>query len=112
MFYAMRHQEFLDPMPWGDEVLQFYQDVETWNQEQDPIQKKVLYAQLIVKAFRLRSRTLPFLRGRMSESGKLDFGSSNKVSTDPRGDYAVDNFMPYEQVRILFTDILKQMYVA
>ena len=73
-FYAMRHKYYLKSVNWGLDVDQFYKDVANWKGMRDGSDKRRLYAKLVVDAFRLKARTIKFLRERL-----LTDGSSSMV---------------------------------
>ena len=72
-FYAIRHQDYFNSMEWGPEVLQFYSDVDKWASMDDGPEKRRLYAKLVVDAFRLKARTIKFLRERLHTAGQLHY---------------------------------------
>ena len=72
-FYALRHENYFEPVHFGDDVLRFYDNVATWEQETDMDEKWLLFQDLMVTAFRLEARTKAFLRKRMRDDGTVRY---------------------------------------
>ena len=106
----MRHENYLKPVRFGNDVLRFYMDVAAWEQEPEMEEKLLLFPDLIVTAFRLEARTSAFLRKRMRDDGTVRYGLGRSRGVSPTLPYVEKPYQPYELVWILFKDILEPKY--
>ena len=84
----------------------------------DGPKKRRHYAKLVVDAFRIKARTIKFLRGRLLTDGRLEYDvdGENEIAELSSYDYTPDFYklqmQPFEQVWVLFEEVLVPKYNA
>ena len=100
-------------MEWINDAIMFYDTVEAWSKQKNQVEKRRYHGTVIVDGFRLKARTSAFLRERLRTDGHIYYGDEED-ETDEIGyhsarvyDYTTQSYQPYEQVWLLFNDLIK-----